>query len=156
MVCNVSGRRDIQWLPHLTDPAAVRPTATHSAGNPRMGSWRCMNEQHGNFNQMLFFNALTGKAFTIVLAGFAFTICILPKISRFPALVAGLRRVLIMQRPGTMNLPAFFTSDVAVVARVSRIFEHTDFLTSVPVASASQSAPFVMALVAAFMDGAIF
>merc|ERR1719166_573925 len=155
MVCNVSGRRDIQWLPHLTDPAAIRPTATHSAGNPRMGSWRCMNEQHGNFNQMLFFNALTGNAFTMVLAGFAFTICILPKISRFPALVAGLVRVLILQRPGTVKRPAFFTSAVAIVARLSRSFVHWDFFTSVPVANASASAPLVMALVVAFMDGAM-
>merc|ERR1712141_184231 len=86
---------------------------------------------------MLFFRALTGKAFTMVLAGFAFTICILPKISRFPALVAGLTRVLILQRPGMVKTPAFFTSVVAIVARVLRTCVHCDFFISVPVANAS-------------------
>merc|ERR1719195_2359200 len=84
---------------------------------------------------MLFFRALTGKAFTMVLAGFAFTICILPKISRFPALVAGLTRVLILQRPGMVKTPAFFTWAVAIVAKLSRSLVHCDFFTSVPVAN---------------------
>merc|ERR1719192_3042902 len=108
-----------------------------------------------SFNQMLFFKALTGKAFTIVLAGFAFTICILPKISRFPALVAGFVRVLILQRPGMVKTPAFFTSAAATFAKVSRSFVHCDFFTSTPVANASASAPLVMALVAVFIDGAM-
>merc|ERR1712141_481229 len=95
---------------------------------------------------MLFFKALTGKALTMVLAGFAFTICILPNISRFPALVAGFTRVLILQRPGMVKRPAFFTSAVATVARVLRIFAHCDFFTSVPVANASASAPLVIGL----------
>merc|ERR1712088_732611 len=95
-----------------------------------------MNEQHGNFNQMLFFSALTGNAFTMVLAG--------------------LVRVLILQRPGTVKRPAFFTSAVAIFARLSRSFVHCDFFTSVPVANASASAPLVMALLVAFMDGAMF
>merc|ERR1719195_1855319 len=105
---------------------------------------------------MLFFRALTGKAFTMVLAGFAFTICILPKISRFPALVAGLTPVLILQRPGMVKTPAFFTSAVATSAKVLRTFAHCDFFTSVPVANASASAPLVMGLAVAFMDGAMF
>merc|ERR1719323_2289581 len=112
-----------------------------------------MNEQHGNFNQMLFFNALTGNAFTMVLAGFAFTICILPKISRFLALVAGLTRVLILQTPGIVKIPVFFTSVVAIVARVPRSFVHCDFFASFAAASASASAPFDM--VVAFIAGAI-
>merc|ERR1719323_372585 len=105
---------------------------------------------------MLFFKALAGFAFTMVLAGFAFTICILPKISRFPALVAGFTRVLILQRPGMVKIPAFFTSVVATSAKVLRSFAHCDFFTSVPCANASASAPLVMALPVAFMDGAIF
>ena len=49
------------------------------------------------------------KAFTTVFAGRAFTTTTLPNISRLPAFVAGLSRVLIMQRPGSVNLPTFFT-----------------------------------------------
>merc|ERR1712151_736438 len=103
-----------------------------------------------------FFKALTGKAFTMVLAGFAFTTCILPKISRVAALVAGLVRVLILQRPGMVKTPAFFTSVVAIVARLARTFVHCDFFISAPVANASARAPLVMALVVAFMEGAMF
>merc|ERR1739842_93864 len=90
-----------------------------------------------NFNQIVFFKAATGKAFTIVLAGFAFTICILPKISRLPALVAGLTRVLILQRPGTVKTPAFFTSFVAMSAKEPRTFVTCVFLISAAVANAS-------------------
>merc|ERR1712146_873292 len=54
--------------------------------------------------------AFAGKALTIVLAGFAFTMTTLPKISRFPALVAFFWRVLIMTTPGMTNLPFFFAS----------------------------------------------
>merc|ERR1719510_965209 len=150
----VSDRRDIQSLSRLTDPLAIRPT--HSAGNPQRMSCQCVSQRRTNFNQMLFFRALTGKAFTMVLAGFAFTICILPKISRFPALVAGFPRVLILQRPGMVKRPDFFTSAVATCARVLRTFAHCDFFISAPVANASASAPLVMGLVVAFMDGAMF
>merc|ERR1719488_276485 len=62
--------------------------------------------------------AFAGKAFTTVLAGFAFTMTTLPKISRFPALVAFFWRVLIMTTPGMTNLPFFFASCVAMLARV--------------------------------------
>merc|ERR1719251_44995 len=109
---------------------------------------------HTNFNQIVFFKAATGKAFTIVLAGFAFTICILPKISRLPALVAGLTRVLILQRPGTVKTPAFFTSFVAMSAKEPRTFVTCVFLISAAVANASASAPLVMTV--AFIAGAIF
>merc|ERR1719330_173978 len=56
------------------------------------------------------------------------------------------------------KIPAFFTSAVATVARVSRIFAHCDFFISVSIASASASAPFFMAfaLVAGAFIGAIF
>merc|ERR1719471_634105 len=113
----------------------------------------CLKKQHTNFNQIVFFKAATGKAFTIVLAGFAFTICILLKISRLPALVAGLTRVLILQTPGIVKTPVFLTSVAATVARVPRSFVHCDFFTSFAAASASASAPFDMTV--AFIAGAI-
>merc|ERR1719492_289109 len=155
MEFNVSGRRNIQWLSRFTDPFASRPTDTHSAENPRMVSCQCVNGQRTNFNQMLCFKAATGKAFTMVLAGFAFTICILPKISRFPALVAGFVRVLILQRPGIVKTPDFFTSCAAMVARLFIILVHCDFLTSVSFDNTSAISPFVMAFLVDFMEGAI-
>jgi len=62
------------------------------------------------------FKAATANALTTVFAGFAFTICILPKISLLPALVAGFTRVLMRQRPGITKIPFFLTS--AVPAKV--------------------------------------
>merc|ERR1712190_479443 len=59
---------------------------------------------------MLSFKAFTGKAFTTLRAGLAFTTHILPKISRLPAFVAGFVRVLILHRPGRVNTPVFDTS----------------------------------------------
>merc|ERR1719412_923331 len=96
--------------------------------------------------QIAFFNAATAKALTTVLAGFAFTTTPLPKISFFPAFVAGLRRVLIMHKPGIVHFPAFFTSCVATLARVSRTFVTCDFFNSVPSARACAKAPFVSGL----------
>merc|ERR1719220_867217 len=58
-----------------------------------------------------------------------------------------------------VKTPAFFTCSVATAAKVSIIFVHTDFFTSVAVASASASAPFDMGLAPAyiaFIAGAIF
>merc|ERR1711871_758547 len=77
--------------------------------------------------QMLFLSAEMQKAFTIFLAGAAFTLMVLPKASLVPAFLAGLILVLIMQRPGMVNLPAFFTSAVARLAKVSRSSEHCFF-----------------------------
>merc|ERR1712061_86946 len=56
-----------------------------------------------------------------------------------------------------VNLPVFFTSACATVASLSRSFAHCDFLISVSAASASASAPLVMALTAGavFIAGAI-
>merc|ERR1712066_190894 len=101
---------------------------------------------------MLFFKAATQEALTTVFAGFAFTIITLPKTSLLPALVAGFTRVLIMQRPGMVNLP-FFTSLVATSANDSSIFLATAGFTSVAAASAAARAPFDMAApaFAAFM-----
>merc|ERR1719476_961491 len=58
-----------------------------------------------------------------------------------------------------VNIPAFLTCSVATDAKVAIIFVHVDFFSSVAVASASASAPFVMGLAPvfiAFIDGAIF
>merc|ERR1719408_838924 len=74
--------------------------------------------------------AFAAKALTRVLAGFAFTSTTLPNISRFPALVAGFLRVLIITRPGTTNLPFFFVSAAAMLARVLKALPITPFLTS--------------------------
>merc|ERR1719367_2250839 len=103
----------------------------------------------------LFFKAETGKAFTTFLAGFAFTITTFPKTSLFPALVAGLKRVLILQTPGMVNTPVLFTSCVAISARLFRICPHTLFFISVLVDSASAMPPFVMALAFIAFIGAI-
>merc|ERR1719352_1717806 len=105
--------------------------------------------------QMLFFRAAAGKAFTIFRAGFAFTATNLPKISLLPAFVAGFTRVFNLHKPGREKRPVFPTSFVAISAKLSMNFEHTDFLSSHEVASASAIAPFVIGLPAAFM-GAIF
>merc|ERR1712066_1163184 len=85
----------------------------------------------------LFFSAATGKAFTTVLAGLALTRTSLAKIIFFPAFVAGFWRVLIWQIPGITNLPALFTSFVAMAARLSIIWEHTVFFNSNSSASAA-------------------
>merc|ERR1712187_1009277 len=69
--------------------------------------------------QTLFLRADTAKAFTTVLAGFALMVCILPKISFVQALVAGFFRVLIMTKPGMVNLPVVDTSFVPISARSS-------------------------------------
>merc|ERR1719393_1240779 len=90
------------------------------------------------------FSAATAKAFTMVLAGFALTSTIFPKIFLLPALVAGFRRVLIMHRPGIVHFPAFFTSCVATLVRVSRTLVTCDFFNSVPSARACAKAPLLI------------
>merc|ERR1711920_767370 len=76
------------------------------------------------------FSTLAGKAFTTVLAGFAFTRTTLPNISRLPAFVAGFLRVLIVTRPGTLNLPFFFVSSTAMLASVLSALLATPRFTS--------------------------
>merc|ERR1719401_2042496 len=84
----------------------------------------------------------------MVLAGLAFTITTLPKISRLPAFVAGFTRVLIMHTPGIVHFPVFFTSRVATLARVSRIFVTSVFFSSVVVANSWAMAPLLIAITA--------
>merc|ERR1712125_157917 len=101
--------------------------------------------------QMLALRAATGNALTIFFAGLALTMVILPNISRLPALVAGFIRVLMRHRPGTVKMPDFFTSSVAISARLLMTLEATVFFSSHLVATASAMAPLVMALPPAFI-----
>merc|ERR1719422_2044925 len=101
--------------------------------------------------QMLALRAATGNAFTIFLAGLALTMVILPKISLLPALVAGFMRVLMRHRPGTVKMPDFFTSAVAISASSLMALAATDFFSSHLVATASARAPLVMSLPPAFI-----
>merc|ERR1719359_1818937 len=102
-------------------------TQTYSVGLPRPSSlWGTqMIQPHRAASQICCLSAATGKAFTMVLAGFAFTLISWPKAILFPALVAGFLRVFILQRLGTVKMPVFFTSVVARVAKLSRRAEHT-------------------------------
>merc|ERR1719266_197842 len=133
--------QSIPWHPHVTDFQIASGEPKH-----RYGPQNC------------FFNAATGNAFTTVLAGFAFTMTTLPKTSLLPALVAGLRRVLIMHSPGTTNLPTPFTCAVATSASCSMTFLQSDFFISHPPAKASARPPLVMGLAPAFIAfmGTIF
>merc|ERR550525_2199108 len=100
---------------------------------------------------MLAFKAATGNALTIFFAGLALTMHILPKISFLPALVAGFMRVLMRHKPGIVKMPVFFTSAVAISARLAITLMATDFFSSHAVARASAMAPLVMAVAAFFM-----
>merc|ERR1712224_609695 len=85
--------------------------------------------------QICFLSAATGKAFTTVFAGFAFTLVSLPKIILVHAFVAGLVLVLMRQRPGTANTPVFLTSFAATVTRLFKIFEQSLVFMSCSVAT---------------------
>merc|ERR1740127_358072 len=100
--------------------------------------------------QMLFFRAARGNALTILRAGLALTMTVLPKISRLPALVAGLVRVLIFRRPGSMKTPVLVTSFVAISVRLLMAFMTTVFFSSCSAASASAMEPLVMAFAGIF------
>merc|ERR1719498_1555775 len=89
-----------------------------------------------------------GYAFTMVRAGFAFTMTSLPKTSLLPALVAGFRRVLTIQKPGKTNLPLDLTSLAAMSARLAMILPATVCLSSNSSARLLAIAPLVMAFVA--------
>merc|ERR1719265_1649475 len=101
---------------------------------------------HQASSQICSLSAATGNAFTMVLAGFAFTLISWPKAILLPALVAGFLRVLILQRPGIVKMPDFFTSVVPISARLASALPATDFLISHALANASAIAPFDMAV----------
>merc|ERR1719491_2597604 len=101
------------------------PTVNRPLGRRGMQSHgECRTLQRRKAHLKCCLRDATGYAFTIVLAAFAFTFTSSPKAILVPALVAGLWRVLIMQRPGMTNLPAFFTSAVARAAKLSMIPAH--------------------------------
>merc|ERR1719221_2138645 len=112
------------------------------------GTARRWNSAGGASPQMDLFSAATAYALTIVLAGLAFTMTTLPNTSRLPAFVAGFIRVLIMQSPGMVTLPAFFTS---LVAMLSKTFDTADLFNSWASARACASWPLDIGLAPAFM-----
>merc|ERR1719229_1867411 len=141
---------DAARTPHA-HAASKKPRAS-PAGHPQamaaVAKWPRKVAGLPRWAQTAFFSAATGKAFTMVLAGFAFTITTLPKISLLPALVAGFTRVLIMHTPGIVHFPALFTSRVATLARLSRIFDTSDFFSSVASANSCARAPLLSAVIA--------
>merc|ERR1719464_2159069 len=124
----------------MSDPAICSTRNRHASDSWYMAS-----------TQMLALRAATGNALTMVFAGLALTMVILPKISLLPALVAGFTRVLMRHRPGRVKTPAFFTSAVASAAISARTLAATDFFSSHLAATASAMAPLVMALPPAFI-----
>merc|ERR1719499_2391273 len=136
-------------LRHATFSTAAAPVPRDTYGQQACSRVRLLSEEL-RF-QMDFFSAAVQNAFTTVFAGFAFTTTVFPNISLLPALVAGFRRVLIMQIPGMVNLPALFTSLVATLARVSKILPTSDFFRSCAVAMASARPVLVMTGLLDFM-----
>merc|ERR1739848_961661 len=141
---------DLQRSGHVQeigpDPCYA-PTSHNSAAYPRRSDTEARWQP-----QTLCFKAATGKAFTMVRAGLAFTKRISPKISFLQALVAGLTRVLIRQSPGKVKMPFFLTSCAPISARLAMILPATFCLISNSAARLAAMAPFVMAFPAlAFM-----
>merc|ERR1719199_1709631 len=143
--------------PMDTHPNCTRERATQDlfCGIPTvskscLGS-RAMQLQR-SASQIWSLRAATAKAFTTVLAGFAFTFTSLPKMFLTPALVAGFTRVLILAMPGIVKMPVFFTSAVARAARLSRSSEHAFVIISCFSASSLTMVPFDIALARAFID----
>merc|ERR1719190_232010 len=125
----------------------------------RCSTMLAMQECLPTTHQMLFFKAATGYAFTIFLAGFAFTMQTLPKISLWPAFVAGFVRVLKRHNAGIANKPFFFTSFVASSVMMLSILAQTFCLSSQPFAMALAMLLLDMALTAfvvAFMGLLVF
>merc|ERR1719420_2421500 len=110
------------------------------------------DQTHESSLQMLFFRAATQYAFTIFMAGRAFTLIVLPKAVVVPAFLAGLTLVLSMHSPGRVNFPVFFTSAVARATSSPITPETSFFCKPVLVAKASAMPLFGIAVTAfAFM-----
>ena len=96
-------------------------------------------------SQIWFLSWETGKAFTTVFAGWLLIVTSFPNIMRVPPpLTAALVRVLIMHKPGRMNLPDFFTSWVPISVNVFKTLLMSAFFISVALANSPKSAPLVM------------
>merc|ERR1719382_748434 len=129
--------------------AMVQPRYLHSPTCKQLRQHLTHTHSRANLSRRThtdFLSAATAKALTMVFAGFALTITILPKISLLPAFVAGFRRVLIMHKPGIVHFPVFFTSREATLVNVSSTFTTCDFFSSVPSARACAKAPLLIGL----------
>merc|ERR1711904_324829 len=124
------------------------PWDSHSS----MASQGSAKSHHTAPSQICFFSAATGKAFTTVFAGFAFTLVSLPKIIFVHAFVAGLVLVLMRHRPGTAKTPVFLTSFAATDTRLFSTLEQAFVFKPCSVAIAFNKAPLVIAFAPAFMD----
>merc|ERR1719240_2626321 len=107
-----------------TSPARLTTCGLLLRGKLTTQDW---TRNRGASPQMLAFNAATGNALTIFLAGFAFTTTTFPNTSLFPALVAGFMRVLILTSPGSVKTPVLFASLVPISASVAKTLPATDF-----------------------------
>merc|ERR1719188_1359718 len=128
------------------------PVLTSSADRPREAGQQVAQEVSP---QTLALSAAAGNALTILRAGLAFTTHSFPKISFFPALVAGFTLTLNLQRPGIEKSPVLVTSVVAMLTRLSIALLHTFFFSSHAAAIFSAIAPLVIALGAFAFMGAI-
>merc|ERR1712141_218058 len=125
--------------PKKTSPEDLAARVAHCVTDPQADGSRIPEyRRRQNVQTQLalaytdFLRAAAGVARTMVLAGFALTICILPKISRLPALVAALRRVFSMAMPGMLILPVFLISLPAISASTWSMLTHCLRLSSVP------------------------
>merc|ERR1719262_568060 len=96
-------------------------------------------------------SAFTVKHFTIVRAGFAFTVTSLPNAIRFPALVAGFFRSLIIVTPGMVNFPLAFRALGASASRPASTAFTSFFFTPDLASRALQTSLFDIALPAFFI-----
>merc|ERR1712039_977059 len=142
----------LKWVDECCDVSELRTgrmstrhSTMHSAGQCRRAHVEHLcGARHRLGPQNSSLRAFAGKALTMVLAGFAFTMTNFPKISFLPALVAFFWRVFTITTPGITNLPLFFSSFVAMLARVLKAVLITPFFTSQLSASDAMRAPLVM------------
>merc|ERR1719238_730821 len=103
--------------------------------------------------QKLSFKAFTGKIFTTLRAGLAFTVIILPKAIRLPALVAFLCLSTTRQMPGRTTFPLLFTAAVTTASMASTTFFTSRFTTPLEASKAAKVSDLVITLLdPPFMD----
>ena len=116
-----SSRSAIFWSGELGELPKLDPWDSHSR---QVSGMLKKKRTCWTASQICFLSAETAKALTMVLAGFALHLVSTPNAILIPALVAGLRRVLILQRPGMVKMPFFLTSVVARVAKSPLFGQH--------------------------------
>merc|ERR1719506_1423895 len=134
----------------------VRLARTGCGKAPRPGAaprhvWSADNENRAHPVQKLSFSDFTAKALQIVRAGFAFTCTIFPKAIRFPALVAGFFRSLIIVTPGMVNFPLAFRALGASASSPASTAFTSFFFTPDLASRAVQTSLFDIALPAFFI-----